>query len=300
MLAGFTMPMMVLAVEDSIGVETVDGKTYVLHRIEQGETLYRISVTYKVAVEEIYAANPGLVGSVYRAGEVIRVPMRGAPPVEAKTDNGTGRNKPTPGTTTDGTTTHKVAPGETLFSIARQYGLTVKDLMSINGMTTADIREGQTLKVTKPVQSETDAAVTTQTQPPADTGALDLTVSGDPAWTGESRTPAPSMPYSAQYAAMLSSGAWVQLQANGAVTWVPELRQHSQGFFALHKTIPVGSLIQVKNPVNGKTITAKVVGKLPANTPDNVVLKLPSTAKQPLKIFDEVMFVEVSYLVPKE
>lgn len=294
LLTGFIIPLATLATEDSIGVEVVDGKTYVLHRIEQGETLYRISVNYTVSVDDILKANPGLESSVYKAGQVIRVPSRSAPPAIVKRDD----PKTYPGNpATSNSASHKVLPGETLYSIAKHYGLTVKQLMAMNDMTSADIRDGQVLHVSKP-QDDTRQEVTVVTEvQPVDSAVL--TASSDPTWTVESSGSTP-LPYSTLYTAQVSSGAWVELEANGAVTWVPELRQQSQGYFALHKTIPVGSLIRVKNPINDKTIVAKVVGNLPGNTPDNVVLKLPSTAKQPLKIFDEVMYVQISYLVPKE
>ncbi len=43
--------------------------------------------------------------------------------------------------------THEVRRGETLFSIARFYGLTVRALMEFNGLTTPHIRIGQTLRI---------------------------------------------------------------------------------------------------------------------------------------------------------
>lgn len=45
--------------------------------------------------------------------------------------------------------THTVKSGDTLFSIARQYGLTVDELKSINSLKTNTIRLGQVLKVKK-------------------------------------------------------------------------------------------------------------------------------------------------------
>jgi len=43
--------------------------------------------------------------------------------------------------------THKVEKGETLFSIARYYGQTVKALMELNGLTTPKLKIGRQLKV---------------------------------------------------------------------------------------------------------------------------------------------------------
>jgi membrane-bound lytic murein transglycosylase D len=43
--------------------------------------------------------------------------------------------------------THKVEKGETLFSIARYYGQTVKALMELNGLATPKLKIGQQLKI---------------------------------------------------------------------------------------------------------------------------------------------------------
>ena len=43
--------------------------------------------------------------------------------------------------------THEVKKGETLFSIARRYGLEVRALMALNGLSTARLRIGQRLMI---------------------------------------------------------------------------------------------------------------------------------------------------------
>jgi LysM repeat protein len=298
LLIGFSMPLVSAAIEDSIGIETVDGKTYILHRIEQGETLYRISLTYSVAVQDIYTANPALAGSVYKAGQVIRVPSKLPPPATAKATPDPKPRKPDPPKASN--ETHQVQAGETLFSISQRYGLTVKQLMSQNDMESTDIREGQVLIVALPKKSEPIEPVHSVVPRPTDTAGT-LSASSDATWTPVTVSDPSSHSFTDQYQQQLYSGDYIELQANGAVTWVPELTPQAAGFYALHKTIPVGSMIKVTNPINKRMVYAKVVGNLPGNTSeDNVILKLPSTAKTQLKIFDEVMYVEISYMMPRE
>ena len=43
--------------------------------------------------------------------------------------------------------THEVKKGETLFSIARQYGMEVRALMEFNSLTTPRLRIGQKLRI---------------------------------------------------------------------------------------------------------------------------------------------------------
>lgn len=45
--------------------------------------------------------------------------------------------------------THKVVSGDTLFSLAKKYGLTVNELKSINNLTSDMIKVGQILKLTQ-------------------------------------------------------------------------------------------------------------------------------------------------------
>src|SRR6185295_8598367 len=54
---------------------------------------------------------------------------------------------------------HVVKPGETLSGIAVQYGLTVDQLMSLNGITDADrLTDGQTLKLPATAAGSTTTA----------------------------------------------------------------------------------------------------------------------------------------------
>jgi LysM repeat protein len=52
--------------------------------------------------------------------------------------------------------THTVAPGDTLFSIARRYGTTVEELMRLNGLDSSppDLQVGQVLKLPAPSSQE--------------------------------------------------------------------------------------------------------------------------------------------------
>jgi len=309
LLIALTTSLAALAVDDSVSVEVVDGKTFILHRIEQGETLYRLSILYSVSVQQILEANPDLDAGVYQVGLVIRVPsdrtvVTTVVPIHAVAISKPISPPPTVATTaSSGIKTHRVGPGETLFSISQLHGLTVRELMALNDMTATDIREGQVLNIELPRSKQpTDDADESHITPKDTTSRVSAgTESTWPVEAGTGKKPIHDPgSYGEHYRTQLYSGSYAQLQANGAVTWVPELSPNGNGTYALHKTVPVGSIIQVTNPINGRSIYAKVVGNLPAASDDNVVLKLPSTAKQALRMFDEVMYVEISYLVPRE
>lgn len=65
-------------VVDSTGTETKNGKTYVLHSIESGQTWYAVMRKYKVNISELRAANPGMKDNL-AVGQVVRVPISKSP-----------------------------------------------------------------------------------------------------------------------------------------------------------------------------------------------------------------------------
>ncbi len=115
---------------DSLRLETIDGKQYIIHQVEAKETLYAISRRYNVPVTEILSSNPQSDGGI-SVGKLLRIPFAPKPKQAAAA------------------TTHTVAQGETLYSIARQHGVSVEDLKKWNNLTQNEIDLGQTLSIGK-------------------------------------------------------------------------------------------------------------------------------------------------------
>ncbi len=90
------------------------------HVVQVGDTLYAIANYYGVTVESIMAAN-GLTDPhhIY-VGQELTIP--GCTPPDG------------PPPPADGDCTHVVQPGETLYGIARRYGVSVNDIMATNGL----------------------------------------------------------------------------------------------------------------------------------------------------------------------
>ncbi len=115
---------------DSIGVERVGDKSYILHRVDPKETLFGISRRYGAPVSEIVNANEALKQGL-KIGQTIKVPFIPRTDLPA------------------GSILHKVAPGETLFSISKYHGVTVDMVKQSNDLKGNDLSVGQSLIIEK-------------------------------------------------------------------------------------------------------------------------------------------------------
>ena len=133
---------------DSLGVATVEGKTFVRHRVESGESLSVIARRYGVSVTEVQKANK-LDGTSIKAGQVLLVPMLQAP--KSAGSSAAAGSKPT----AMQRIVHTVNKGETLFGIARKYGTSVEQIRSLNRMEDDALAVGQQLVINEEGKSAT-------------------------------------------------------------------------------------------------------------------------------------------------
>lgn len=105
------------------------------HTVGKGETLYSIAKNAGVSVADLAAWNGLADPTRIKAGQVLRL---SAPGAAAKAPEASGA-------------THKVAKGETLYSIAKAAGRSVDDLAAWNGLADpTQIKVGQELRLTAP------------------------------------------------------------------------------------------------------------------------------------------------------
>ena len=101
------------------------------HTVKSGETLFQISRMYNVAVNDLRKWNQ-LQSDQLSVGQILRV----VAPEQVDVAGQRG-----------GRTTHLVAPGETLFSISKMYGVTVAELRAWNELQGSDLAVGQELLI---------------------------------------------------------------------------------------------------------------------------------------------------------
>ena len=103
-----------------------------LYTVKQGDTLYTIANNFNTTVDNIKTLN-NLTTNTLSIGQIIVVPT---------------------GTTTSNT--YKVRPGDSLYSIAKQFNTTVDKLKRTNNLTNNFISINQELKIPSKIEEETN------------------------------------------------------------------------------------------------------------------------------------------------
>lgn len=108
--------------------------------VQKGDTYYSIAQKYQLTVADIRKYNNLSDSDPLRAGQELRL-QAPAP----RTEQAAAQEEEKEVTYVF----HQVKPGETLYGIAREYDVTIKDLMNWNGKDTFDVSLGEQLKVAR-------------------------------------------------------------------------------------------------------------------------------------------------------
>lgn len=306
-------------VKDSVGVALKNGNYFIIHEVAKSQTLFALSKVYKVSIQEILEANPGMPPAVQQ-GKLLYIPLKNfkAPAglkLSSISDKGTlipgdgedtvdadgpgpmpkEEKKPEPKPaekevpvveeeekeiivpptkiepeTTDkydwknykGTEdlVHKVKAGETLYKIATYYGVTVQELMELNGLDNSIISNGQLLVIRKAKAQE---------KPKKNDPAQKETKKETPK-TDKKQEPEPTPESN-------SSG---EVQETGMVLVIDKSFPDSDKNIALHTKAPVGTIILVTNPANNRSLYVRVVGKLESDDTSLIMMISPAAANE--------------------
>ncbi len=253
------------------------------HIVEIGQTLYSLSRVYGVKVEDIKGWN-NLTSNELSAGQrlVIKRPMATAP-VEVKTVSNEGGST---AANTAGYPYYIVQPSETLFSISRKFNVTVDEIKEWNNLSTTALSVGQQILVGKP--ATTGLATTANEDTPAREKKKDLVVNENGSLkqiNGKG------------YTRDTTSVAGYEKVIEEGFAMVIENSPDTRKFLALHRTAPIGAILEVKNRMNDRSIYVRVVGNLPDTGVNNkVLIRLSQKAFERLGSPDPKVPVEVSYV----
>ncbi len=134
------IPMKEVAVLSPVEVKpNEDGK---VHTVAVGETLYSIARKYQIGIPDLKAVNPGISNNL-SLGQKVRIPepqLSESPQEETKYIE------------------HTVKSKETLYSIARNYRISIDSLMTFNPGLDQDIFPGEVIRI--PAKQNTDDYIT--------------------------------------------------------------------------------------------------------------------------------------------
>ena len=124
-------------------------KTFDMHQVRRGETLYGISNRYSISVATILEDNPSLDPVRLRAGETLLIRKKAVGKSDEAANDAEWQdyrdrlNR----AAEEGTAYHIVAPGETMYGLARRFGTTVEELSALNGIAPQELRSGSMIRV---------------------------------------------------------------------------------------------------------------------------------------------------------
>ncbi len=319
---------------DSLRMETINGKQFIIHKIDDKETLYSISRRYGVAITAILEVNPTADGGL-ASGQLLKVPYV-AKGVKAKTQSGGDRvhtvapketlysisklydvsvddikawnnmkdnslstgqqviikKKSTVSTEADKlpetkslTGVHTVAPKESLYSIARLYGITVQQLKDWNGLQDSELKIGQTLFVAQPMYGK-QVVKTEQNK---------VIEPAEPVETLKQESKTIQEPKETTIIISEKVSGTDEVKQGGLAELI-EGTEGNRKYLALHRTAKTGTILKVRNELNNREVFVRVAGPLPdtgINT--NVVIKISKSAYDRLGAIDQRFRVEVTY-----
>ena len=118
-------------------VSVFSQEKYTKHTITKGETISSIAEKYKVNPSVIYELNPDCRG-VLKLKSVLLIPSHNSKKTNSVAEKVTNSSEKI----------HEVLPKETLFGIAKQYGITVEDLNKANPkLESSGLKKGQKITI---------------------------------------------------------------------------------------------------------------------------------------------------------
>ncbi|MBD2722230.1 DPBB and LysM peptidoglycan-binding domain-containing protein [Hymenobacter armeniacus] len=292
---------------DSIGVEIRGGQRFVKHRVTAGETLTALTRRYHVTLEQLTAANPQIKNGL-GIGQIVFVPRPAAGKAAAAAP------AKAPASAVSAPTRHTVAKGETLFAIARKYQVTPDELIRLNKLPgNGAVRVGQQLQIAGAAEASAPAPAAATPAAPTLAPARPAEVEAVPATT-VAKTPPPAPDKPAQIATVTPAAPAEKekekeeertpTRAGELLSRVVESglgapieKSVTDKYLALHKTAPVGTIMQVRNSMNGLSVYVRVIGKLPdTGENNNILVRLSPRAVQKLGTADSRFRVETNYI----
>lgn len=321
-LLGLTSTLFASAPVDSVGVENLNGKKVILHKLDPKDNYYSIGRKYGVSPKVIQQFNNN---ASLQIGHIIKVPTERSimetvkpapavqPPVQApakpaeqapvksqpkpveqapvKTQPTVTQPAPQTEQTPAATATsqqYKVSAHETLYAIAKRFNTTVEAITTLNNLKSTNLSAGQVLLVPNGEPAPPQPATTAVAPAHVDT------VKRDSTYVAVVDSLENHKPGTNKYGLF-------EKNEKGVATWIDDASLDPNKKLILHRTAPIGTVMRITNPMNNRTTFAKVVGRFTdsQSTHDAIIVMTKNVAAA-LGALDKRFQVNISYGTPNE
>ncbi len=255
-----------LTPEDTIFITVSNsGEKIFEHVLVRGQTLFSLARFYGLRVADLQYYNPGLSVQTLKVGQRIRIPIPNRAIVRYLPPEVDARSYFAP-------IFYIVRKGDTMFSLSRRYFRMPMDTLRQRGDFEGNgLRVGQRIPVGW------------------------LSIEGIPDSFHNKALPAIFRANYKLQPRFESCAARSRIaEDQGVASWKKE--ESSKDYFALHRTAPLRSVLEIYNPMTGRKVYAKIVDRIPPTAyDDNVVVVLSSPTARLLGAIDERFFVRLKY-----
>ncbi len=282
----FSTTNLAAATVDSLGVENLNGKKVIVHKVEAKESYYSIARKYKVNPQTVIAHNDNKSLPI---GVVIKVPTER--PFVAERIVNVAVKSPVSQNDKTALVEYKVGPRETFYSISKKFNTSVEALKALNNISGNSLAAGQIIKVRYGSQTAEITPPTPVTIPKVMiNGRQDNPTQIDSSINAGDRLRLPPARYGLR-----------EIDDHGVALSIADESLDETKMLALHQTAPIGTVVKVTNPMSGKSTFAKVVGKFTENenTRDVIIVITKATADM-IGALDRRFQVNIVYGVPNE
>ncbi|NND04868.1 MAG: LysM peptidoglycan-binding domain-containing protein [Saprospiraceae bacterium] len=233
----------------------------VYHHMAENETLYAVAQKYGSSIDDLKNSNPQLQESHLSASSQMVVPINDSNIVYQKALPSRSQYEPL---------YYQVKPKDNVFRIARVYfDMPGKLLLRRNDLERADLQIGQILHI----------------------GWLKKRIEALHVIEGTAHSNiGPS-----EYAQRFFNQRITSNARNEVAFW--HKKNNSIGRFVMHRHAETGSIIEIKNPLLGHQLYAKVIGTIPEHLyAEEIDLVVSAELAQELGAINEKFFVRTRYL----
>ena len=256
-----------LTPKDTVFLKVDDfGNKYFSHAMEKGQTFFSLSRFYGLKLDALYAFNPDMEqDGDFSPGDKVNIPIPDSAIVKSWAEALPKQNF--------APVYYVVKHGDTFYRIAKNmFQIPLDTLKNRNRLEKTVLSTGQLIQV----------------------GWLSL--NGIP----DSLQLANTNPLSAKMQQLQLQFEAAKARKspkfqNGAAYWQRE-KKAGNDYYVLHRTAPVGSIIQITNPMKKRTMYAKVIAPIPDRAyGDDIIVVLSPAIARLLGAKDPKFFVEIRH-----